>query len=109
MVNRLTHPHKFFTGGEKERIVQAIRAAENKTSGEVRIFLEHKARGEIMNRAKKAFEKLAMTRTKHRNGVLIYFSLKDRSFALLGDQGIHEKVGDGFWRDIASKMKNHFS
>ena len=109
MVTRKLSPKKFFTQEEKDRIVRAIQKAEHQTSGEIRVYLEHKAKGNVIERAKKVFEKLKMTQTKHRNGILIYFSLRDRHFAILGDRGIHEQVGDHFWEDIASKMKSLFS
>ena len=109
MVNRKTHPHKFFTGEEKEQIVRAIRAAEAQTSGEIRVYLERKAKKDFMSHAQKVFEKLGMTRTKHRNGVLIYFSLVDHRFAILGDRSIHEKVGQNFWQETALTMSNYFS
>ena len=106
---RKLHPEKFFTAEEKNRIVQAIRAAESETSAEIRVYWERKAKGEIMGHARKVFEKLGMTQTRHRNGVLIYFSLAGRAFAILGDQGIHNKVGGRFWQDIVATMEKHFS
>ena len=109
MVNRRLHPQKFFTREEKDRIVEAIRRAETETSAEIRLFLERKAKGDVMNHAKKIFEKLGMTQTRHRNGILLYFSLIDRSFAILGDRGIHEKVGEGFWKEIVSTIERCFS
>lgn len=109
MVMRKLHPKKFFTKEEKERIVRAIREAERKSSGEIRVYLEHKAKGDSISRAEKVFEKLGMTGTKHRNGVLIYFSLAKRAFVILGDSGIHEKVGEGFWQEVASTLTRRFS
>jgi len=109
MVERKSQPKNFFSEEEKNEIVQAIREAERKTSGEIRVYLEGKARGKILSRAKSIFERLGMTRTKERNGILIYFSLKTHSFAILGDRGIHEKVGDDFWKDVVSLIEEHFS
>ncbi len=108
MVNREHHPKKFFTREEKDRILRAIRQAEKETSGEIRVYLEHKAKGDPLSRARKVFEKLGMTKTKSRNGVLIYFSLKDHQFAIVGDQGIHNRVGDLFWKEIVSKTEARF-
>ncbi len=109
MVNRKLHPKRFFSEEEKKLIVRAVCQAEHKTSGEIRVYLERKSKGHVMEQAKKVFEKLGMTRTKHRNGVLIYFSLRGRNFAILGDRGLHEKVGDDFWKDVAFGMQNSFS
>ena len=98
------NPRNFFTREERDEIVSIIREVEKKTSGEVRVFLEKKAPRDLMERARKIFEKLGMTKTKRRNGVLIYFSLADRQFVILGDRGIHEKVEKEFWDEAASEM-----
>lgn len=109
MVRRKTSPNQFFTEEEKTRLVRAIRAAEQKTSGEIRVYLERKTRGDVFKRAKRIFEKLGMTKTRLRNGILIYFSLVDHSFAVLGDQGIHDRVGDSFWQEIVSTLQSFFT
>lgn len=61
-----------------------------------------------MTRAKKVFENLGMTRTEKRNSVLVYFSLASHEFAILGDRGINEKVGEGFWKDVTGKVEDAF-
>ncbi len=109
MVVRKLHPQKFLSEEERERIVRAISDAEQKTSGEIRVYLERKGKGEVLARAKKIFEKLGMTRTKRRNGVLIYFSLADRAFAVLGDRGIDQKVDQAFWMNLTRLMEQSFS
>ena len=108
MVKRAASPKKFFSSEEKERILQAIREAEGRTSGEIRVYLERRAKGDLMDAAKKTFERLGMTKTKKRNGILIYFSLTDQTFALLGDRGIHDKVKDVFWKEVAAVMEEAF-
>lgn len=108
MVNRKLTPKRFFTSGEKSQIVRAIQEAEEKTSGEIRVYLERRARRDLMNRAKQVFEKLGMTKTQKRNGILIYFSLTDQRFSILGDRGIHEKAGDGFWKEVVSTIEGSF-
>ncbi len=109
MVERAAHPHRFFTAEEKREIVEAIRAAEKNTTGEIRIHLDRKGGGDVMDRAKRIFHRQRMHRRKHRNGVLIYLSLADRSFAVLGDEAIHQRVGDSFWKEITQAMQQHFS
>lgn len=109
MVKRSLSPRKFLTQTEKDQIVQAIREAEQKTSGEIRIYLERRSGRDLMKRSKQVFEKLGMTKTRRRNGVLIYFSLVDHQFAILGDRGIHDKVGEGFWKEVVSEMRIYFS
>ena len=99
----------FFTLEEKKRLADAIREAEKQTSGEICVHLDSRGKGDVMRRAEKVFEKLGMTKTKHRNGVLIYLSLSDKAFAIVGDKGICAHVGDEFWKETASKMTHAFS
>ena len=108
MVERRLHPRHFFTEEEKHHIVKAIHKAESETSGEIRVYLGAKGKDEVMKRARKVFEKLGMTKTKHRNGVLIFLSLEDKRFAILGDKGIHEKLPVDFWDGIVKHMSQRF-
>lgn len=107
-VERSKNPALFFSKAERERIVQAIREAEKKTSGEIRVHLERRAREPFDEHAREVFEKIGMTRTLERSGVLIFIGLASRRFALLGDRGIHEKVPEDFWKAIVSAMEAEF-
>ena len=111
---RSDRPRKFFSTDEQTQIVQAIKGAEKRTSGEIRCHVERDvprkepAAGNPYQRARQLFEKLGMHATESRNGVLIYLATRSRSFAVLGDEELHLKVGDDFWRDIAATMTSHF-
>ena len=99
----------FFSQDEQERIVNAIRLAEQQTSGEIRVYTESRCRFvDPLDRAAEVFWGLKMDMTKDRNGVLVYIAMKDRQFAILADKGIHEKVGQAFWNEEVSVMKKHF-
>lgn len=89
---------ELLTEAEKQQLVQAIRDSERLTSGEIRLYVESRCKYvSPMERAKEIFRQLGMEKTKRRNGVILYIALKDRQFAILGDRGIHEKVGSAFW------------
>ncbi len=90
------------------RITAAIGAAEAGTSGEIRVLVSHSRVGDAVAAAKLHFEQLGMTRTKHRNGVLIFLAPQSRKFAVIGDTAVHEKCGDAFWRLLAAAMSVHF-
>ncbi len=99
-----------FLGKENERLIkEAIEGAENQTSGEIRVHIETKCKEDVLDRASWLFKKLKMHETKERNGVLIYLSISDRKFAIIGDSGIHKVVPEGFWDTIKEDMINHFS
>ena len=94
---------------DQPRIVNAIKEAESETSGEIRIHVQPKARGgDIRAVAERTFERLGMTKTKLRNGVLLFIATEEQRFVILGDKGIDEKVPAGFWDDIAAKLTIRF-
>ena len=99
----------FFTKEEQKQIVAAIQAAEKETSGEIRLHLESRCKGDPLQRAILIFQKLKMHETKQRNGTLIYLAVKDRKFAIFGDEGINKVVPENFWEDVKEIMRNHFS
>jgi uncharacterized membrane protein len=91
-------------------IVKAIRHAEQRTSGEVRVYAEsHCSWMDAIDRAAEIFHKLKMENTEHRNAVLVYVALKDRQLAVYGDIGIHEKVGDDYWNKGVAEMLSSFN
>jgi uncharacterized membrane protein len=99
----------FFTVEEQQQLVDAIQKAEQQTSGEVRIFVESKCRYvDALDRAQEIFFSLKMNETDLRNGTLIYVAVKDRQAAVLGDEGIHQKVGQKYWEDVVKKMLLQF-
>lgn len=98
----------FFTAADKESISAAIRSAEKLTSGEIRVYIEDNSKKDIMDRAAFVFSEMNMHRTKNRNGVLIYVAFDDRKFAVIGDAGIHQLVGQDFWDSVKELMLQHF-
>jgi uncharacterized membrane protein len=90
------------------RVVAAIGAAERRTSGEIRVFISQQKTEEPVAAAQKQFERLGMTQTAARNGVLIFLAPASRTFAVIGDQGVHERCGDAFWRELADAMTERF-
>ena len=100
--------NEFLATLEQPRIVDAIGEAEMKTSGEIRVHIQPKAHGEIRPVAERTFERLGMTKTDLRNGVLLFIACDEHRFVILGDRGIDEKVPPGFWDDIAANLTNRF-
>jgi uncharacterized membrane protein len=99
---------EFLAQLDQQRIVDAIAAAELQTSGEIRVHIQPKARGEIRPVAERTFERLGMTKTALRTGVLLFIACEEQRFTILGDRGIDEKVPAGFWDDIAAKLTIRF-
>jgi len=104
-----TSVKNFFSKEEKDAIHKAILNAELDTSGEIRVHIESKCKGDVLDRAAYLFEKLGMHKTELRNGVLIYLAVELRQFAIIGDQGINATVPENFWDNIKTKMAEHFA
>jgi len=98
------HPKHFIAGLDGKKVMAAIADAERKTSGEIRVGISHTGVKDVLVAAQECFRKLGMERTRHRNGVLIYFVPSDRQFAVWGDTGLHEKCGDSRWQEIAAHV-----
>ena len=98
----------YFSQFDSDRIVQAISAAEAKTSAEIRVHVTRRVPEDLEERALRRFHLLGMTRTAERNGVLVYIAPKAHKFRVLGDVAIHEKAGAEFWTAVAAAMEAHF-
>ena len=98
----------FFTEEEKKQITDAIKTAELNTSGEVRVHVEGRCKGDVLDCAAYWFGQLKMHKTAARNGVLFYLAVTDRKFAILGDAGINAKVPDNFWDHAKEHMLERF-
>lgn len=95
---------KSISESDKIAIQEAIRCAEELTSGEIRVHIDQNCKGNPLELAIQVFNKLKMQATKERNGVLIYLSFKDKKLAILGDIGIDEKVGSDFWTSTKDQL-----
>ena len=94
---------------ERDAIVAAIREAEAKTSGEIRVHLDRRCKIDAEEAARRVFHRHGMHTLVEKHGVLIYLAPRDRKFAVIGDAGIHRKVEDGYWGRLRDGMRDHFS
>lgn len=49
-----------------------------------------------------------MEKTAERNAILIFVAPREQKFAVVGDQGVHQKCGEKFWQDLVARMREHF-
>lgn len=96
-INRLDDP----------KIALAIEEAEKGTSGEIRVFVTARTVEDALAEAEREFLREGMDKTVDRNAVLIYFAPRSQTFAIVGDQGVHEKCGQDFWEGIREHMTPH--
>ena len=92
---------------DESKVVAEIATAEQSTTGEIRVFVSGHSVADAVSEAKLQFEKLGMTRTALRNGVLLYFAPLSQKFAIVGDQGIHERCGAVFWEQVVAGVGTH--
>lgn len=103
------YPQRIFTSAQEEEIVAAIRSFERRTSGEMRVHVEHRLRRPPFDEAVRVFEALEMQHTQARNGVLILLAPDQKAFSIFGDVGINEVTSDTFWEETCAAMKPFFA
>jgi uncharacterized membrane protein len=104
----IMHPRTFSKKLHHENIVAAIRAAEQKTSGEIRVLISPKHVDDAVATAQKEFLRLGLDKSSEKNGVLIFVAPRSKKFAVIGDEAVHTKCGDTFWRELADAMSGYF-
>jgi uncharacterized membrane protein len=105
---RLIRRRKLLKLINREQVRKAIEEAEKQTSGEIGVSVARFFWGRVRPRAERAFRRLGMTNTRLRNGILFFIVPARKRFVVLGDEGIHAKVGQDFWDGIAACLAEHF-
>jgi uncharacterized membrane protein len=102
------HPNEFKKRLHHDGVVDAIRQAEQKTTGEIRVIVSHKHVEAPLPEAQKEFARLGMNHSPGHTGVLIFVAPRSHTFAVIGDKAVHEKCGDEFWKELAEAMTGYF-
>lgn len=100
-------PRTIFLPEDRKELEEAIREAEQRTSGEIRIHIE-RCCNDPVERARELFTDLKMDRTAERNGVLFYIAIESRKYAVLADKGIRQRVPADFWEGISNLLRCEF-
>jgi uncharacterized membrane protein len=90
------------------RVRAAVEAAERTTSAEIVVSIAPFFIGRMWPAARRAFERLGVARTRHRNGVLVFVVPARRAVVVLADAGAHARVDPGVWDDIAHRIAGEF-
>lgn len=107
-------PSALLTDAELKEIASAITEVERQTVGELRVSVKQRASASERNapvpeRALREFYALGMEKTGGKTGVLLFISVADRRFHILGDEGINAVVPPDFWDAIAVRMSGEFA
>ncbi len=99
---------EFWRSLDREAVAEAIREAEGKGHGEIRVHLHH---GKVENpraEAERTFLRLGMQKTARRSGCLVFVAPAERAFVVLGDEGIHGRAGEAAWAAARDAASLHF-
>ena len=100
---------EIFSDQDLQKISEAIKAFEGRTSGEIVISFNTTSHNQPYKTARRIFEKAKLYQTKERNATLIVLFLAEKKFAVYGDAGIHDKVTENFWESTVASMKASFA
>ena len=93
---------------EHERVHQAIRSAEEGTSGDIVVFITQRKVEDPLAAAQREFRKLRLETATAKNGLLIFLAPKSQKFAVVGGTALHEKVGQAWWNELVALLTEHF-
>src|SRR5471032_3009017 len=102
------HPRTFSKHLQHDKIVAAIHDAEHKTTGEIRVSISPKHIDDAVAAAQAEFLRLGLNKSAGRTSVLIFVAPRAHKFAVIGDEAVHAKCGDEFWRQLADAMTGYF-
>ncbi|MEO6190123.1 MAG: TPM domain-containing protein [Saprospiraceae bacterium] len=101
--------NNFFSKAEEDIIIRAIQEAEKRCESEIRVHVDFAdPKIQVLDAAVKAFNRMGMYKTIHRNGVLIFLLPERNEFAIIGDTAINEQVDKGFWEKVNQLMNSYF-
>ena len=99
----------FLTNIQMASLVEAIKQAEDFSTGEIRVHIDSNTDENNAKIAFEVFKSLGMDKTKERNAVLFHVNFEKKYLTIIGDKGIHEKVKQKFWDDLHDKIAQSFS
>jgi uncharacterized membrane protein len=102
------HPKAFSKHLQHDGIVAAIHDAERSTTGRIHVSISAKHVDDAVAAAQKEFLRLGLNQSPGRNGVLIFVAPRAHKFAVIGDEAVHAKCGEIFWRQLADAMSSYF-
>ena len=101
--------NNFLTDIQMASLVEAIKKAEDHSTGEIRVHIDSTSEENNAKIAWEVFKSLGMDKTQERNAVLFHVNFEQKYLTIIGDKGIHEKVQQKFWNDLHDKITQAFS
>jgi len=95
------------TKGNK-RIAAALERAQAGTSAAIAVRIVPAKSVDAFERAKAEFMARELHTHPGENAALILVAPQARTFAVIGDRALHERVGQAFWDDLVAQMTGAF-
>ncbi|HEY0382046.1 MAG TPA: TPM domain-containing protein [Candidatus Elarobacter sp.] len=102
MVNAL---HRFV---DKKRVRDAIRRAEETTTSPIAVSIVPHVAGDVHAAALRDLHRRGLSRARDRNAVHFFVVPSRREFAVVGDAGAHELLGEDTWKSVVATVEEHF-
>jgi len=99
---------KLHTFVDKKRVRDAIFRAEAMTTSPISVSVVANVTGDVHAAALRALHKHRLSRTPDRNAVHFFVVPSRREFAVVGDAGAHERLGQDAWNSVAATVEQHF-
>jgi uncharacterized membrane protein len=97
--------HRFV---DKKRVRDAIVRAEEATDSPISVSIAPHVEGEVHAAALRDLHRRGLSRAPDRNAVHFFVVPSRREFAIVGDAGAHERLGQEAWDRVAATVENHF-
>lgn len=84
----------------------ALQKCEKLTNSAIYLHLSRNPfQKDSTKRALEIFNAEKLTSSPQRNSILIFLNLKNKSYTILSDEGIHKKVGQKYWDHLSIQFK----
>jgi uncharacterized membrane protein len=93
---------------DSDAIVNAIRDAEQKSTGRICVFISRKKPKDALRTAERRFVRMRMNDSPARNTVLIYLAPRAQKLACIGDRAFDQSCGEIFWREVTREVSEYF-
>lgn len=93
---------------DEKRVREAIVRAESSTAAPIAVSIVPHVPGDVHAAALHALHRRGLSRAPGRNAVHFFVVPSRRQFAVVGDAGAHEHLGQEAWDSIAAIVEKHF-
>ena len=97
--------HRFV---DKKRVRDAIVRAEETTDSPISVTIAPHVAGDVHAAALRDLHRRGLSRAPDRNAVHFFVVPSRREFAIVGDAGAHERLGQAAWDSVAATVEKHF-